>query len=152
MPCATDDLDHLIINNDGTVTDFHTGLMWQQEIGGEMTWKDALSYCDTLSFSGYSDWRLPTKEELRSIVDYEESYPPINTTYFPSTIHYYPWSSTTNASYTSFAWGMSGYDADDNYEVKSNSNFVRAVRGGQNRLFVSSLNFMEVLKNVELFF
>ena len=43
--------------------------------------------CGSLNLGGYSDWRLPTKKELMSIVDYSIPYPgpTINTTYFPNT-------------------------------------------------------------------
>lgn len=32
-------------NGDGTVTDTQTGLRWQRETAGPMTWKDAVDYC-----------------------------------------------------------------------------------------------------------
>lgn len=33
-----------------------------------LTWKEAKKYCDSLTENGYSDWRLPTIDELRTIV------------------------------------------------------------------------------------
>ena len=59
-------------NNDGTVTDLATGLMWQK--GGSsdgMIWLKAKEYVNQLNnerFAGYSDWRLPTIEELASLM------------------------------------------------------------------------------------
>jgi hypothetical protein len=57
-------------NEDGTVTDNVTGLMWQQAspLSG-YAWADAVAYCSTLTLAGHSDWRLPTLIELYSIVD-----------------------------------------------------------------------------------
>ncbi len=58
-------------NDDGTVTDLATGLMWMKNDSGYgMIWKEALEYCENLDFAGHSDWRLPNAKELQSIVDY----------------------------------------------------------------------------------
>ncbi len=58
-------------NGDGTVTDLATGLMWKKDDSGSgMEWKDALAYCEDLSYAGHTDWRLPDAKELQSIVDY----------------------------------------------------------------------------------
>ena len=34
-----------------------------------MNWELALAHCETLSFAGYSDWRLPSRNELQSLID-----------------------------------------------------------------------------------
>ncbi|MCK4978752.1 MAG: DUF1566 domain-containing protein [Candidatus Delongbacteria bacterium] len=71
-----------IDNEDGTITDHATGLMWQEaDDGNSRNWEDALSYAEDLELSGYSDWRLPDAKELQSIVDYSRC-PDI--TYSPS--------------------------------------------------------------------
>jgi hypothetical protein len=56
--------------SDGNVwVDPSTGLMWQVwPTGGELNWSAAKSHCEKLSLGGYSDWRLPTISELRSLV------------------------------------------------------------------------------------
>lgn len=61
-------------NGDGTITDAATGLMWMQEdskVG--MNWKNALSYAESFTYAGQSDWRLPNAKELQSVVDYTRS-------------------------------------------------------------------------------
>ncbi|MUU78225.1 Lcl C-terminal domain-containing protein [Winogradskyella endarachnes] len=61
-------------NNDGTITDNATGLMWMKNDNGEgVIWKDALSYAESSEYAGYNDWRLPNAKELQSIVDYTRS-------------------------------------------------------------------------------
>jgi hypothetical protein len=59
-------------NGDGTVTDRATGLMWQKDGSSEgMTWADSKEYVNKLNseqFGSYSDWRLPTIEELASLM------------------------------------------------------------------------------------
>lgn len=60
-------------NNDGTIRDSSTGLTWQQK-GSEfpMTWPQSLDYVDALNlnnWSGRNRWRLPTVDELLSLLD-----------------------------------------------------------------------------------
>ena len=62
-------------NEDGTVTDTCTGLMWQKFTGNggnrnRLPQCNALAYCEGLEFAGHNDWRLPNVRELLSIVDY----------------------------------------------------------------------------------
>jgi hypothetical protein len=64
-------INDLTDNNDGTVSDKATALMWQQsDDGNTRDWENALSYAENLTLGDYSDWRLPSAKELQSIVDY----------------------------------------------------------------------------------
>ena len=128
--------DSAYINNgNGTVTDIETKLMWQQGTAGYMSWDDAKSYCQGLSLAGYTDWRLPKLDELKTLVDLDQNTPRINHTYFPNTVSSFYWSSTAYADGTDSAWCVSfsyGYVYGDG---KDSSYFVRAVRGGQSGAF-----------------
>lgn len=54
----------------GSVTDARTGLVWQSATAStDMTWVNALAYCEALVLDTRSDWRLPNGKELMSIVD-----------------------------------------------------------------------------------
>jgi hypothetical protein len=57
-------------NGDGTVTDLVTGLMWQQNYSGKMTYSEAVAGANSFSLAGYIDWRLPTIKELYSLMDF----------------------------------------------------------------------------------
>jgi len=118
-------------NGSGTITDNVTGLIWQKE-DDDITrvWDDAVSYCNDLSLASYSDWRLSSKKELMSIVDYGTYSPSIDATDFSATNASKYWSSTTLASNSSYAWPVHFSDGsvDDGY-IKTYSYYVRCVRG-----------------------
>ena len=59
-----------INNNDGTITDADTSLMWTQLPAAAMNWNSALSYAENLALAGYTDWRLPNVKELQTLTDY----------------------------------------------------------------------------------
>ena len=121
----------MLDNGDGTVTDTKTALMWQQGEPGEMTWADAITYCDNTQLAGYDDWRLPNMNELQSIVDYHEYAPSGNTTAFPGMIQSRYWSSTTSSNDADWAMHV-GFNGGSVLSTrKSDSSYVRAVRGGQ---------------------
>jgi len=96
-------------NGNGTVTDTSTGLMWEvktddgssRDKDNTYTWREALSYCETLDLGGHTDWRLPTIKELRSLVDYTQYNPAIDRNFFPNTVSSNYWSATTYAYDTS---------------------------------------------------
>jgi hypothetical protein len=61
-------------NDDGTVSDSASMLMWQKADDGiARDWLSSIQYCEELEFAGYSDWHLPSAKELQSIVDYYRS-------------------------------------------------------------------------------
>ncbi|MBP5434556.1 DUF1566 domain-containing protein [bacterium] len=116
-------------SSDGNiVTDNRTGLMWQKEYVTKSRKDETLKYCEDLTYAGYSDWRLPNKHELASLVNYEKSASPYS--YFPGMPSNYFWSSSTYANGAYTAWGVDFNNG--NVQVSSGMNIssykVRCVR------------------------
>ncbi|BCK06708.1 DUF1566 domain-containing protein [Vibrio cholerae] len=156
-------------NGNGTITDITTNLTWMRcslgqqwtgttcaGVAGGTKWDDALKTAMTFSYAGHSDWRVPTVDELDTLVycskgrkpsvrpngdevlatngqclgdNYQR--PTINIRAFPNTPEAWYWSSSPNTYDSSYAWFVYfGYGyVDRNY--KYYGNYVRLVRGGQ---------------------
>ena len=78
---------------------------------------------------GYADWRLPTRKELLTLVDYGQSAPMIDNNYFPS-LGKVVWSSTPLALGVSSAW-IVNFDYGNSFSIdRRNTRKVRLVRAG----------------------
>ena len=70
-------INFFVDNEDHTISDNATGLMWAQiDSGVGMNWQAALEWVQEKNlhnYLGYDDWRLPNIKELQSIVDYSRS-------------------------------------------------------------------------------
>jgi hypothetical protein len=92
-----------IKNNNGTVVDTITGLMWQQTDGGEMTVENARIYADTLTLAGYTDWRLPTGHEAYTILNHQKNNPAIDAA-FTTTAAEYWWTVNVQSNDATRIW------------------------------------------------
>ena len=135
--------ERFIDNSDGTITDTHFGLTWVKnphidlpdEFKKEMKWQDAIDICKKLTFASHKDWRLPTVEELRSIVDYacgaKSNEPAIDTKFFPDTKCSWYWTSTPCSWDSTSAWCVGFSHGDVYYGDEGDSSYVRPVRASQ---------------------
>ena len=117
------------------VFDKETGLVWEQSPDtNSRTWVNALNHCYQRTVGGRKGWRLPTIEELASLVD------PNNPTGDPDLPLGHPFnvqsnvyrSATTFAGDSSIAWSMR-FDTGNVSSgfLKTDTLFVLCVRGGQ---------------------
>jgi hypothetical protein len=114
---------------EGTIADNNTLLLWQQQDDGvARTWDDAVNYCADLSLGGHTEWRLPSKRELLSIVDYGRFNPAADPLFFTNTIASNYWSSSlafSSAEVVNFGRGESFPLS------KTSKGYVRCVQGEQ---------------------
>ena len=96
--------------------------------------------CDTYSYvraineqklCGYSDWRLPTREEMETLVDYNttENDATINKAYFPEAVPSWYWTATENPQRENFAWYVLFRNGVALNDLKERPKHIRLVRG-----------------------
>lgn len=157
--------DRYIDLDDGTILDVRTHLQWmrcslgqtwaENDCTGEAekyNWDQAKSAADELNrqggYAGYRDWRLPSIDELKTLV-YCSSYQPkmwndtgercqgdylmptIDPIAFPNTPSWPVWSGSPVAGYSNYAWYVNFGDGGAFSSSRSGSYGVRLVRGGQ---------------------
>jgi len=107
------------------VTDTVTDLIWQKEYSGTLTWVNALNYCEDLSYAGYTDWRLPNIEELKTLVNDSIYYPASSFPGMPSSSF---WSSSSYAGNPNIALRVDFYYGYVYFNFKSERCSARCVR------------------------
>ncbi len=107
--------------------------------------EDFIRSLNDANFGGHDDWRMPTVEELSTLLNAHRQNPSIDVNYFPHTITASSYWTATSATHYSVpnggdgaqAWVINFYFGNVNSDysiVKSDSLSVRAVRGGTTRL------------------
>lgn len=124
--------NHFTDNGDGTITDNLTNLIWQKNpYLDTLNWEQALTYADTLSLAGSSDWRLPNIKELQSINDEKLINPSLNLSFFNVINSKKYWSSTTLPNQISKAWYMNTNFGITTYDYKTLKHHLICVKGNQ---------------------
>ena len=117
------------IGEDEIVKDSVTGLIWQKTYKDSIKkFADALSTCENLEYAGFSDWRLPNKNELASIANYGKYKPASD---FPGMPNWTFRTSTSDAKNAKSAWYVIFSESIVNPYAKTNSDSVRCVRRGE---------------------
>jgi hypothetical protein len=122
------------------VLDRETGLVWEKSPDtNTRQWLSAHGFCNSRSVGGRKGWRLPTIQELASLVDPSVLFPgptlpaghPFTNVQSSASVFY--WSATTSGVNTSNAWGLRFSDGAlfTLFDKSSSVGFVWCVRGGQ---------------------
>jgi len=127
----------------GIIRDTRTGLEWQADHANPMSWQEAMDYAENLNLGGHTDWKLPTVEELFTLVDFSKINPASE---FPGMPSARLWSSSVHAYYTGHAWYVHFNDGYVISHVKYDTIHVRCVRRGPvgSRHFDSSARVAEL--------
>lgn len=125
--------DRFTVPDEDCVLDASTGLMWSRENvpGGRMNWAKAKEACAALKLGGFTDWRLPTIQELLTLVDYERHEPAINTDFFACESSWYWTSTPAHSSPGDCAWYVLFNGGDSDWASQGSDRYVRAVRSSQ---------------------
>ena len=133
-----------IAYNNGTVLDTKTNLIWAaKDNGSNINWANAKSYCENYRGGGYTDWRMPTQDEMAGLYDAGKSRkvecgssPNHIATDLINLTCWWVWASETRESYAAlgsdaaFFFFLSGHRS---WSHQSYNNFLRAlpVRSGK---------------------
>lgn len=124
------------------VTDNLTGLMWTRNANlpvgagaadvGARIWQPALDYANNLTLCGFTDWRLPNRKELRSLINYNtvDNATALNSLGFNNVQMGSYWSSSSYVGGPTDAWTVNMGDGYVSGEDKSFGYYVWPVRAG----------------------
>jgi hypothetical protein len=114
---------------DGMVEDSETGLVWAQApLPTAVTFPDAEAACAAHTLGGFTDWRVPTRIELLSLVAYDFAPPITADLELPLGEG---WSSSRSAGDATRAWYVFFSSGASNTRVTSDALRVRCVRAGK---------------------
>ena len=124
-------MEHYLVYKNGTVKDIKTHLMWKREPEvGKYTWDNAMQqFGSNVSFAGYDDWRMPTVDELKTLLS-EDGSEKLNQKVFRGLSGTF-WSASPYVGNGDLAWGILFFLGFVNWNVKHNAFQVRLVRSGQ---------------------
>jgi hypothetical protein len=111
------------------VTDSLTGLVWQKAYGTELTWQDAIDYCNGLDYAGQTDWRLPDYYELSSLISYDDYFGGSDFPDTPPGLSASFWSSSPLVFSADSSWIGAFYNGFMNGRDRTDANMARCVRG-----------------------
>ncbi len=92
---------------DDLVLDKEKGVIWARDAhlaGKPLTWEDAINDCQSLQLCDLKGWRLPTKEELSSLIDPSQIAPALPKGHPFVNVKYTYWTGTTYENFSDDAY------------------------------------------------
>ncbi len=124
--------------NNEAVLDMETGLVWERSPDpGSRTWVAAKDFCYLKVLGGRGGWRLPTIEELASLIDQSHSRPalpgnhPFMNIQSDTMLSSVYWSDTTRAALTSQGHAVYFFNGGVGWLAKTSPAYTWCVRGGK---------------------
>lgn len=131
-------------NQDGTVTDTQTNLMWVKngwrlDFVSALTWPEAVEKCRNFKLGGHTDWRLSSLDEWKTLIDTHRQAPAlVEPNLFENIIIHMPYWSQTEFVITADltvrpdpsvrAYTVMLYTGEIHHQKKSDRAFVLPVR------------------------
>ena len=106
-----------------TVLDQATGLIWQRSDAGRMPWLEAVRHCNQLDLAKSRGWRLPFKDELKSLLSSVGSGDQLDLQAFPEVEAEVYWSLSREEQQPDQVWGVSFADGKEYMFDRNNFNF-----------------------------
>lgn len=125
---------YLPLGDGAEIKDLQTGLIWQRCVEG-MRWNGSscinkpqmFTFDDAQTLAG-NGWRLPTNDELSTLVDKARQQPAINTEAFPATPTIWFWTASVYSGNPVYAWRVLFFDGNVGYSFRTSAGTVRLVR------------------------
>ncbi len=121
------------VTGQDSVLDQLTGLTWTRganQTNGGMDWEPAVAGARACTAGGFSDWRLPNRNELESLIDLGQYSPALPKGHpFTDVQSSYYWTSSTPANNEDHAWMIHLFIGFVTHDDKAGTHFVWYVRG-----------------------
>jgi len=129
----------LIVAQEGIIEDTGSALQWEKTQNGKKTsWEEATNYVRQLNLGGYTNWRLPTAEELLGLIElakqkgvkenFNEFFNNSGFNGWDDDFYGYYWTSSST-SYLNCGQGVNfGNGSTNSYQTASGKHYIRAVR------------------------
>ena len=112
-----------VTDDSGLAKDIETGTTWYRCVAGKsfsnyrckgealyLSWDDATEYAEEFSQKSGIQWRLPTNDEMKSIIEGSCIGPAINGNVFPAAETYNHWTSSNSRHQKSFKCSINTYN------------------------------------------